>query len=73
MNLLSKADELFAFYDANNDGVISRGEFVLVVETLIGEKGQGVSNPYFLEADRNSDNKISYSEFLELLKKIDWI
>ena len=68
MDWQGRAKELFEFFDANGDGVISRGEFVSVAETLMGEKGQGVSAPHFNAADRNSDGKIPYSEFLAMLE-----
>ena len=72
MELASRAKELFELFDTNQDGYISRSEFVSVVDVLLGEHGTGVSRPYFLEADKNSDNKISYDEFVVMLEEIDW-
>lgn len=71
MDLTNRAKELFKFFDVNGDGFISRGEFVTVVEILLGEKGLGASVPHFSNADKNSDNKISFDEFIELLKTIE--
>lgn len=38
MDLQYRVDELFNFFDTNDDGVISRGEFASVVEILIGNR-----------------------------------
>ncbi len=70
IDLLSKGKELFDFFDLNKDGYLSRGEFVSVVEVLIGEVGMGVSKEHFLAVDLNKDNRISYDEFIKILENI---
>lgn len=60
-------DELFAEFDTNRDGVLSRGEFVDLVKYLIGEHGMGVSSKIFEEFDANHDGRISRDELRELV------
>lgn len=60
-------DELFAEFDTNRDGVLSRGEFVDLVKYLIGEHGIGVSAKIFDEFDANHDGRISRDELRELV------
>ena len=59
----ARAKELYDFYDSNQDGYISRGEFILVVDTLFGEKGLSISSRKFDESDLDSNNQISFDEF----------
>jgi hypothetical protein len=60
-------DELFAEFDTNRDGELSRGEFVDLVKYLIGEHGIGVSSKIFEEFDANHDGRISRDELRELV------
>ena len=67
----ARAKELYDFYDSNQDGYISRGEFILVVDTLFGERGLSISSRKFDESDLDSNNQISFDEFCNLLNNID--
>ncbi len=69
MTELEMVDELFEIYDKNQDGVISRGEFVELVDSLLHEKGVNVSAKIFDRFDANHDGKISKDELLELVKE----
>lgn len=68
MTELEMVDELFEIYDKNEDGVISRGEFVDLVECLLSEKGVHVSSEIFKQFDTNHDGVISKPELLVLIK-----
>ncbi len=67
-NLVSKGKELFEFFDLNEDGYLSKGEFISVVEVLKGEAGIRASKDYFEALDLNKDNRISYDEFVKILE-----
>jgi Ca2+-binding EF-hand superfamily protein len=67
MTQAEMVDELFDIYDANEDGVISRGEFVGLIECLLQEKGVHVSSDIFKKFDTNQDGMISKSELLVLV------
>lgn len=60
-------DAMFKEVDTNNDGVLSRGEFVELVRCLTGEHGVGVSSGIFDRFDANHDGVISRDEALELV------
>jgi Ca2+-binding EF-hand superfamily protein len=60
-------DAMFREVDTNNDGVLSRGEFVELVRCLTGEHGVGVSSAIFDQFDANHDGVISRDEALELV------
>lgn len=72
--MLDKTEEelrsIFDFYDKNADSYISRGEFVDLVEDVFMVSGNGFSKKIFSDADLNRDNKISFEEFLVLIKNI---
>ena len=55
-------DAMFKEVDTNNDGVLSRGEFVELVRCLTGEHGVGVSSAIFDRFDANHDGVISRDE-----------
>ena len=63
-------DELFEIYDTNQDGVISRGEFVGLIDCLLNEKGVHVSSEIFNQFDANHDGVISKDELLVLIKEM---
>lgn len=69
MTELEMVDELFEIYDKNQDGVISRGEFVDLIDCLLHEKGVHVSTEIFDRFDTNHDGKISKEELLVLVKE----
>lgn len=59
--------ELFDIFDLNNDGVISRREFVALAESLLNEKGLNFSSDIFKQFDANHDNVISRDEMINLV------
>ncbi len=66
--------EMFDFFDRNSDGVISRKEFIELVDVLLGEKGVGKSSKILKEFDLNHDGVIDFKEFEELARvKLDVI
>ena len=62
--------ELFDVFDVNNDGVISRGEFIPLAETLLHEKGLSFSSDIFKRFDANHDNVISRDELINLVLEL---
>lgn len=70
MNISEMVDELFEIYDKNEDGVISRGEFVGLVDDLLNEKGVQVSSEIFKQFDTNHDGVISRSELGVLIEEM---
>jgi Ca2+-binding EF-hand superfamily protein len=68
MNAVEMVDELFDIYDKNEDGVISRGEFVDLIDCLLNEKGVKVSSEIFKQFDTNQDGVISKSELSVLIE-----
>lgn len=67
MNIEQMVAELFDVFDVNKDGVISRGEFVSLAESLLHEKGLNFSSDIFKEFDANHDNAISREELIDLV------
>ena len=67
-DLVKKGKELFDFFDLNKDGYLSRGEFISVVDVLMGETGMRAGKGYFEALDLNKDNRISYDEFVKILE-----
>lgn len=67
MNTEEMVAELFDVFDVNNDGVISRGEFVALAEALLYEKGLRFSSDIFKQFDTNHDNVISREEMIDLV------
>ena len=59
--------ELFDVFDVNNDGVISRGEFIELAECLLHQKGFQFSSSIFKQFDTNHDNVISKDELIALI------
>jgi len=55
--------DLFAFYDNNNDGVISKREFVQLVDELLHERGLGTSSKILDEYDFNENGVMDFDEF----------
>ena len=58
---------LFEEFDTNNDGVISRAEFVDLIDCLLGKHGVMTRNEIFDEFDANHDNVISRDELADLI------
>ncbi len=67
MNTEEMVAELFDVFDVNNDGVISRGEFIALAESLLYEKGLRFSSDIFKQFDTNHDNVISREEMIDLV------
>ncbi len=59
--------ELFDVFDVNNDGVISRGEFIALAKSLLNQQGMNFSSDIFKQYDANHDNVISRDELIELV------
>jgi Ca2+-binding EF-hand superfamily protein len=70
MNTEKMVAELFDIFDVNNDGVISRGEFVSLAEALLQEKGLNFSSDIFKKFDANHDNVISREEMIDLVLEL---
>lgn len=59
--------ELFDVFDVNNDGVISRTEFIALAKSLLYEQDLQISNEIFKQFDTNHDNQISKDELIALV------
>lgn len=70
MNTEELIDEIFDVFDTNHDGVISRGEFIALAESLLNKKGVHFSSDIFNQFDKNHDNKISREEMVELIEDL---
>jgi Ca2+-binding EF-hand superfamily protein len=70
MNVEQMVAELFDIFDLNNDGVISRGEFISLAESLLHEKGLNFSSDIFKQFDANHDNVISRGEMIDLVLEL---
>ena len=67
MDIENMVAELFDVFDVNEDGVISRGEFIALAESLLYEKGVRFSSDIFKQFDANHDNAISREEMIDLV------
>ena len=67
MNIEEMVAELFDVFDVNNDGVISRGEFVALAECLLHKSEFNFSSDIFKQFDANHDNVISKEEMIDLV------
>ncbi|MDN3652056.1 EF-hand domain-containing protein [Thalassotalea ponticola] len=67
MQLSQWVDELFEVFDEDQDGVISRSEFVELIECLLQEKGIKMCETIFHKFDTNHDNAISKEELTEMI------
>ena len=70
MNTEQMVAELFDIFDVNNDGVISRGEFIALAESLLHQKGMNFSSDIFKQFDANHDNAISRDELINLVLEL---
>jgi len=70
MDIEQMAAELFEVFDENNDGVISRREFIALAENLLHEKGVGFSSDIFRQFDANHDNVISREELIDMIVEL---
>jgi Ca2+-binding EF-hand superfamily protein len=67
MNIPELVDELFELFDTNNDGVISRSEFVDLIDCLLQEKGIKMCESIFKRFDVDHDNAISKEELTNMV------
>ena len=67
MDIKQMVAELFDIFDVNQDGVISRGEFIGLAESLLHEKGLNFSSDIFKQFDTNHDNVISREELIDMV------
>ena len=67
MNTEELVAELFDIFDVNNDGVISKGEFIALAESLLHKQGLNFSSDIFKQFDVNHDNVISKDELIEMV------
>ena len=70
MNTEQMVAELFDVFDDNEDGVISRGEFIALAECLLHKKGFNFSSDIFKQFDENHDNVISREEMVNLVLEL---
>lgn len=70
MNIEQMTAELFDVFDENQDGVISRREFIALAENLLHEKGIGFSSDIFKKFDTNHDNVISKEELIDMIVEL---
>lgn len=67
MQIKEWVDELFEIFDEDKDGVISRSEFVELIECLLQQKGLNMCESIFLKFDKNHSNSISKDELTEMI------
>jgi len=70
MNTEQMVAELFDIFDVNQDGVISKGEFIALAEALLHQKGLRFSSDIFKQFDKNHDNVISREELIDLVLEL---
>ena len=70
MDIEQMVAELFDVFDENGDGVISRREFVALVESLLHQKQIGLSSDIFRKFDANHDNVISREELIDMIVEL---
>ena len=67
MELNQWVDELFEVFDEDKDGVISRSEFVELIDCLLQDKGIRMCETIFNRFDTNHDNCISRAELKDMV------
>lgn len=67
MQIKEWVDELFEIFDENKDGVISRSEFVELIDCLLQEKGIRMCESIFHKFDKNHSNSINKEELTEMI------
>lgn len=70
MNINELAAELFDVFDEDRDGVISRREFVALIESLLDKQEVGFSSNIFDQFDANHDNVISREELIDMIVEL---
>jgi len=66
----------FKVYDVDGDGMISNGDLFQVLKTMVGNNLNDVQlqqlvDRTILQGDKDKDGKLSYAEFLEMVKETD--
>ena len=67
MDVKQLVAELFDVFDVNNDGVISRGEFVALAKSLLYEEDFQFKSDIFDRFDADHDNVISKDELIAMV------
>ena len=70
MKIEDMVNELFDEFDENGDGVISRREFVALIQSLTDERELGFSSNIFKRFDANHDNVISREELIDMIVEL---
>ena len=70
MKTVQMVAELFDVFDVNQDGVISKGEFVALAEALLHQQGLNFSSDIFKQFDTNHDNVISKEELIDMVLEL---
>lgn len=70
MDIEQMVSELFEVFDENQDGVISRREFVALIESLLHKKEIGFASDIFNQFDTNHDNVISKQELIDMIVEL---
>lgn len=70
MNIEEMVAELFDVFDVNNDGVISRSEFIALAKSFLHENEFELSSDIFKQFDKNHDNAISKDELIALILEL---
>jgi Ca2+-binding EF-hand superfamily protein len=70
MDIEQMAAELFDVFDENKDGVISKREFIALVDSLLHQKEIGFSSDIFRKFDTNHDNAISKEELIDMIVEL---
>jgi Ca2+-binding EF-hand superfamily protein len=70
MDIEQMVAELFDVFDENRDGVISRREFVALIESLLHQSEIGFSSDIFKKFDANHDNVISREELIDMIVEL---
>jgi len=60
----------------DRDGYISNGELFIVLQMMVGsnlrdDQLQQIVDKTIMEADKDGDGKLSYAEFLDMIKDTD--